>query len=66
MMSFGDDTPAPTPPPLPNPLPATPQFASGLGRPVPRGKPYGGTLLSNPLSPAGTAAPLARRSLVTA
>jgi hypothetical protein len=31
---FGNDNPMPAPPPLPPPLPATPQFASGAGRPT--------------------------------
>jgi hypothetical protein len=62
---FGNDNPMPAPPPLPPPLPATPQFASGAGRPTSRGRPYGGTLLTNPMG-GGSNAPTARPSLVTA
>lgn len=64
-MSFGDDTPnyMPPPPAVAEPV-AAPTFASGLARPVQKGKPFGGTLITNPLTPAA-ATPVARKSLVT-
>lgn len=65
-MSFGDDTPKympPPPAPVAEPV-AAPTFASGLARPVQKGKPYGGTLITNPISPM-SATPVARKSLVT-
>jgi hypothetical protein len=63
-MSFGDDdNPRPTPPPLPDPLPSPPQFATGAGKLQPKGKPYGGTLLTSPMG--GGTSPTIQRSLVT-
>lgn len=64
-MSFGDDSPRPLPPPLPEPAPAAPQFASGMGKLAPKGKPRGGTLLTSPID-AGAGANTIQRSLVGA
>ena len=64
---FGDNGPSymPTPPALPPEPPAAPQFASQAARPVPKGKPYGGTLLTAPMGPGPQAqAPVARKSLL--
>ena len=67
-MSFGDDSggyhPTPPPPPLPEPPPAAPQFAAFSARPVPKGKPYGGTLLTAPMGGDAPSAPVARKSLL--
>jgi hypothetical protein len=54
---FGsDDSPRPLPPPLPEAAPAAPQFATGMGKLAPKGKPRGGTLLTSPVgvTPANT------------
>jgi hypothetical protein len=66
-MSFGgnDNQTYIPPPPLPPEPPPMPQFATNMGRPQNRGKPYGGTLITNPLSP-GPVAETTRRSLLTA
>jgi hypothetical protein len=62
---FGDapSAAAPTPPPLPEATPPAPSFASGVGKLQPKGKPYGGTLLTSPIAPA-PAAQTARKSLL--
>lgn len=67
-MMFGDDpAPMPKPPAVADPLAAaaTPQFASGGGKPQGKGKPYGGTLLTVP-GAAPVSAPSARKSLLGA
>ncbi len=62
-MSFGDDEQAtPVLPALPPPPPTAPQFATGLGKAFPRGKPFGGT--TNPAAPAPSAQ-TTNKSLVT-
>ena len=64
-MSFGDDEQVtPAPPALPPPPPTAPQFATGLGKAFPRGKPFGGTLITNPAAPAPSAQ-TTNKSLVT-
>lgn len=62
---FGsDDSPRPLPPPLPEPAPAAPQFATGMGKLAPKGKPRGGTLLTSPIGVTSSVASTLQRSLI--